>query len=34
MKRWVFSAVVLAASIGLYHTSVSASGSIGPGPGR
>ena len=34
MKRWVFSAVVLAAGIGLHHASVSASGSIGPGPGK
>ena len=34
MKRWFFSAAVLAAAIGLHHASVSASGSIGPGPGK
>ncbi len=34
MKRWILSSVVLAAGIGLFQASVSASGSIGPGPGK
>ncbi len=34
MKRWILSAVVLAASMGFFQASASASGSIGPGPGK
>ncbi len=34
MKRCVFLGVLLAAGVGLFQVSVSASGSIGPGPGK
>ena len=34
MKRWILLAVALTAGMGLFQAAVSASGSIGPGPGK